>query len=339
MENHGYAMDMTWPALLKELGIRTANVLRRAELPDDLFARPSVRLDTAAYFRFWHALEAEAGDGLFVVRLYETLRGESFSPPLFATLCSPNLLAALQRLARFKALVAPLRVEVVSGDEVVTASLTWLDTALRPPVTLVAAELLFFVGLARMGTHEPIRPRRVVAELIPGPADAYERFLGVPIHAGNAHSVSFSREDALRPFLSSSDAMWQIFEPALRRRLTELEASATTIERVRATLLEGLPSGKLAMADVARRLALSRRTLQRRLEHEGTSYLEVLRATREALAIHYLERTQVPFTEISFLLGFEEPNSFFRAFSEWTGRTPETVRRDALAKSPVVAPP
>ena len=35
--------------------------------------------------------------------------------------------------------------------------------------------------------------------------------------------------------------------------------------------------------------------------------------------------------EISFLLGFEEPNSFFRAFGEWTGRTPETVRRAAGA--------
>jgi AraC-like DNA-binding protein len=128
--------------------------------------------------------------------------------------------------------------------------------------------------------------------------------------------------------------MWSIFEPALRKRLADLGASATTAERVRATLLEGLPSGKVGMDDVARRLALSKRTLQRRLEEEGTSYQDVLRATREALAVHYLERTDVPSAEISFLLGFEEPNSFFRAFNEWTGRTPETVRRDAVPRRP-----
>jgi AraC-like DNA-binding protein len=330
MESHSYALNMTsWPALLKELGIRPANVLRRAELPEDLFARASARLETARYFRFWEALEAEAGDAAFVLRLYGALRGESFSPPLFAALCSPNLLTALQRLSQYKALVAPIRLDIVEGRDVVTAKMRWLDATPRPPGSLVAAELLFFVCLARMGTHDTIRPSRVVAETPPDPAAAYEKFLGVAIHKGTGHSVSFSREDALKPFLSSNDGIWSIFEPALRKRLAELDASATIAERVRATLLEGLPSGKVAMDDVAQRLALSKRTLQRRLEGEGTSYHEVVRATREALAFHYLERTDLPLAEISFLLGFEEPNSFFRAFNEWTGRTPESVRREA----------
>lgn len=329
MDAHAYAMDMTWPAVLKELGLHPANVLRRAGLPEDLFARASARLDTASYFRFWEALEAEAGDDQFVLRLYGALRAESFSPPLFAALCSPNLLTALQRLSRYKALVAPMRLDVVSTRDLVTARMEWLDATVRPPSSLVAAELLFSVCLARMGTHEVIRPARVVAEAPPTPAAKYEKFLGVAVAKGKGHSVSFSRDDALKPFLSSNDGMWNIFEPALRKRLAELDASATAAERVRATLLEGLPSGKVAMDDVARRLAVSRRTLQRRLEDEGTSYQEVLRATREALALHYLERTEVPSAEISFLLGFEEPNSFFRAFHEWTGRTPETVRREA----------
>ena len=167
MEQHAYALDMSWPALLKELGIRTANVLRRAELPEDLFARPSARLDSAAYFRFWEALEAEAGDGHFVLRLYAALRSESFSPPLFAALCSPNLLSALQRLSQYKTLVAPMRLDVVEGRDVVTARLAWLDATLPPPSSLVAAELLFSVGLARMGTHELILPSRIVAEAPP----------------------------------------------------------------------------------------------------------------------------------------------------------------------------
>lgn len=334
MDSNAYAMDMTWPAILKELGIRTANVLRRAELPEDLFARTSARLDTAEYFRFWEALEAEANDDLFVIRVYAALRGEFFSPPLFAALCSPNLLTALQRISHYKPLVAPMRFDVVEKRDLVTVSLTWLDTTMRPPSSLVAAELLFSVCLARVGTQDMIRPRRVIAETPPTPAAAYEKFLGVAIQKGKGHSVSFSRDDALKPFLSSNDAMWQIFEPALRKRLAELDASATTVERVRATLLEGLPSGKVAMDDVARRLAMSKRTLQRRLEDEGTSYQEVLRVAREALAIHYLERSTIALAEISFLLGFEEPNSFFRAFNDWTGRTPETVRREARQKEP-----
>lgn len=174
-----------------------------------------------------------------------------------------------------------------------------------------------------------IFPCRVLAENPPRPIGAYEKFVGAPIRKGKGHAVAFTSSDAMKPFLSTNAAMWSIFEPELRKRLSELDASATMAERVRALWLEALPSGNVAMDAIAGRLALSKRTLQRRLEDEGTSYQEVLRATREALALHYLERTSIPAAEISFLLGFEEPNSFFRAFSEWTGQTPETVRREA----------
>jgi AraC-like DNA-binding protein len=70
---------------------------------------------------------------------------------------------------------------------------------------------------------------------------------------------------------------------------------------------------------------LSKRTLQRRIEAEGTSYQQILKETREALARHNLEKTALPVAEISFLLAFE-PNSFYRAFRAWTGMTPESVR-------------
>ncbi len=122
--------------------------------------------------------------------------------------------------------------------------------------------------------------------------------------------------------------MWATFEPELRRRLADLSGPATTAERVRAALLEGIPSGLLTMEAMARKLALSKRTLQRRLEEEGTSYQQVLTETREALARHYLEKTALPAAEVAFLLGFDEPNSFYRAFRQWTGRTPDSLRSD-----------
>jgi len=331
VDSNTYSIDITWPSLMTSIGIRTANVLRRAGLPDDLFARSAVWLDEPAYFRFWEALEAEAADGAFVVRLFAAVRGESFSPPLFAALCSPNLLTALQRLATYKPLIAPIRLDVHETRDTVTVRLTWTDKTAAPPRAFVAAELLFSVCLARLGTHETIRPTRVVTSSIPLPTGAFEEYLGVAIHHGNEHSVSFSRHDALKPFLSSNAAMWAIFEPALRERLAELRTIATTAERVRAALLEALPAGLAGIDDISVRLGLSRRTLQRRLDDEGTSFKDILRATREALAFHYLQRTSIPSAEISFLLGFEEPNSFFRAFNEWTGRTPEAVRRAAAA--------
>ena len=120
--------------------------------------------------------------------------------------------------------------------------------------------------------------------------------------------------------------MWETFEPGLRRRLTKLEASAPLSERIRSVLLESLPSGEASIEITGRRLGMSPRTLQRRLKPEGTSYKEIVRRTREQLARHYVTNTDLAYVEIGFLLGYEEPSSFFRAFRDWTGTTPESLR-------------
>jgi AraC-like DNA-binding protein len=53
--------------------------------------------------------------------------------------------------------------------------------------------------------------------------------------------------------------------------------------------------------------------------------------TASALAVHYLKTSSMSGAEISFLLGFEDPNSFVRAFLTWTGNTPESVRATVRA--------
>jgi AraC-like DNA-binding protein len=76
------------------------------------------------------------------------------------------------------------------------------------------------------------------------------------------------------------------------------------------------------MQDSARILV----TPQRRLTEEGATFRTVVQTTRERLARHYLSNTTLPHREISFLLGYDEPSSFFRAFHDWSGQTPETFR-------------
>jgi len=137
--------------------------------------------------------------------------------------------------------------------------------------------------------------------------------------------------DAARPFLTANEGMWQLFEPDLRRRLSELNAEASLADRVSAVLLELLPSGDASIETVSERLNISKRTLQRRLDGESTSFRDVVNKTREKLARHYLTSTTLSGGEIAFLLGFDDPNSFFRAFKDWTGHTPEGLRQRHFA--------
>lgn len=106
--NLTFSLDIGWRTLLKDFGLKPEHVLRKAGLPEDLFARVGRGLDTDEYFRFWRALELEAGDAMFPLHLLEMVSAEVFDPPLFAALCSANLMQAVQRLAKYKQLVAPM---------------------------------------------------------------------------------------------------------------------------------------------------------------------------------------------------------------------------------------
>lgn len=179
-----------------------------------------------------------------------------------------------------------------------------------------------------MATREPIMAVKVSMPTLPAPAllKAYTRFFGVAPQRGEPASLTLSAADATRPFLTANEAMWQVFEPELRKRLSELDGSASTVMRVRSALLELLPSGQSGIAAVAHRLSVSKRTLQRRLEQEGGNYRNLVNAVREELARHYLTQTELSAGEIGFLLGFEDPNSFFRAFH------PSLAKRKCIRK-------
>lgn len=186
--------------------------------------------------------------------------------------------------------------------------------------------IVFLVNLARRATRHQIIPASVSMPIeLPDPA-AYQAHFGCPIEKSKERSVTFSRDDACRPFATHDDDIWALFEPRLRRQIELGNIHPTTRKKVAHCLNELLPSGRATVEDVAKDLAMSKRTLQRRLAQEGTSWVEILSDAREALAKHYLRTTELGVAEVSFLLGYEDPNSFFRAFKRWENTTPEVWR-------------
>ena len=330
-QTQNYQLQPGWRLLLKDLGIEPVHVLRRAGLPDDLLTREAPSLSIAQYFDFFRGLDAEADDPLLPIRLCQTLSAEAFDAPIFAALCSPDLNTAIQRLSHYKRLICPMRLVVEVGAKATSLELQWLDGSPVPPTSLVAMELVFFVQLARLATREHIEPLAVMTPSPPEPREAYREYFGCQVETSDRHAVVFRPADASRPFLTANGKMWDFFEPQLRQRLSELDAEATIHDRVRGALLELLPAGDGSLQTVARKLAVSPRTLQRKLSAEGFRFQQVLDSTREELARHYLSSSSMSGAEISFLLGYEDPNSFFRAFQAWTGATPGQVRASQLA--------
>jgi AraC-like DNA-binding protein len=316
-------------------GLSHPDVLRRVALADGLVAKRSARLSLNEHFRFWEGLQADTNDPLLPVHSVDTLIRRAWAPAYYAALCCSNLRVASGRVARYKRLVSPLVLDVAELDEILRIRFEWPGAAGTPPASLVLAEQAFIVRIARAGTRERVRPCRVVLPRPPRSAVAVEDYFGVAVESGVEAILEFSLGDAIRPFSLPSDSSWASFAPRPLPQLEELEDDASVQERVSAVLLHALPSAQFQMVDVAKRLATSRRTLQRRLCSENTTFQRVLCRVREALARHYLARTSLTCAEIAFLLGFEDPNSFFRAFHDWTGHTPERMRATLTSCPPL----
>jgi AraC-like DNA-binding protein len=106
-------------------------------------------------------------------------------------------------------------------------------------------------------------------------------------------------------------------------RRSRLSNSRTRLLRSKQKALKQLLAGQRpGIQDLARELHLSTRTLQRRLTEQGITFQRLLDEARRELARHYLLHSSRELNETAYLLGYEDANSFFRAFHHWEGTSP-----------------
>ncbi|WP_320821717.1 helix-turn-helix domain-containing protein, partial [Reinekea sp.] len=278
------------------------------------------------YFRLWHGIEMAAGKRQVPLLLAAAISVEAFDPPIFAAICSPDLNTALARIKQYKPLIGPINLALSVGDRETSLTISCYGYRGHLPSALQLSELVFFTQLARLATRESIVPTQVVLPELPQDLEAYQAYFGCPLVVGDRVELCFSARDATRPFLTANAPMWNVFAGGLNRTLKELSSSANTVEKVQAVLMELLPAGVSSIDAVAEKLALSKRTLQRKLTEESDNYHSVLQTVRSDLAEHYLNRPHMSLGEISFLLGYQEVNSFIRAFTLWKGVSPGSYR-------------
>ena len=313
-----------WRVLLRDLGLDEQAVLRRAGLPATLLEGSGGHVSVDQYDAFYRALEEEANDPTVALRVGQVFASELFYPALFAATCSPDMNSAARRLGEHDAEGRPFMLDVDVGPSATQLHYLCGDLRDAPPVLGVVG-LVFLVAFARRATRHRIVPQRLTFKQRPRDPGPYVAYFGCPVEVHASYTVTLGAEDASRPFLTRSEGVLATMEPALRRTASVIRGP-TTREQVEASLVALLPKGRARMKDVADAMGIGVRTLQRRLAVEATTWLEVLNQTRKRLALHYLQSTSMSPMEISFLLGFADPNSLFRAFHRWTGTTPEAWR-------------
>lgn len=322
------------PATLLErfarVGVNVDALLRRAGIPRSRFAEAKPQGTTAEYFALWRAVGQGEGGVDLGLRAGTNSLPHHQSVATLAALHSPTLGEGLKKLARYKRLVCPEEVTVDVRRGEARLRFEWLLADTEPPPMLIDCIFASIVDLAERGTGKPVRPRRIELTRPRAHEAILRKHFGCDIKFDAPFDLLVFDEAALAlPFVTHNAQILALIVPGLESALDETQSTRTLADDVRAALHRTICGERPAVEKIAKSLGMSSRTLQRRLGELGTSYQKLLDEVRHRSARRLLAKTDLGASEVAFLLGFDELNSFTRAFRSWEGTTPVRWRATA----------
>ncbi len=326
------AQWMTLPSFVMERlaagGVDADRVLMRAGIP----ARPfhegeNLRLTAAQFLAFWFAVEALGAPPDLGIGLVAQVPPDQYDVASIAALHSATFGEAIDRLVRYKRLTCPETIETELCGSELRLHFSW-DTADAPqPPLLTDSAFAWLVQLASRGVGRPVRPLRLELARRPRHRKLLTDYFGCPIRF-NATRDLIVLDAALldTPLRTQNPPLLAMLLPGLESALDLHSAKRSLAEHVKTLVIRRMQGQRPNIGDVASELCVSPRTLQRRLVEAGTSYQRLLDEVRQQVACELLRSTDLETGEIAFFLGYEEINSFSRAFQHWEGMTPSRWR-------------
>lgn len=312
---------------LTELGLSLPTVLHRAGLPRDLFEQTRVLVTTQELFALWRAIEAASDDALIGLKLGVETKMERFHPMAIAALSTENFKTAVEHMARFKKLTAPEEILSELADGQFRVSFRWLLAVDAEPQVLADYCSSWMVSLARHGTGTQLKPVRIEYVHARKHQRTLARHFGCEIVDGSAqNAIVFRAEDALALFVTRNTELFDMLAPQFEEQLRQNKEEDSFVELVRRTIQDKLTGQRPSLEVISQALHMSPRTLQRKLQDSGSTYQNVLDEARHLMARYYLGNSTLELNEAAYLLGFEDPNSFGRAFRSWEGVPPSDWR-------------
>lgn len=315
--------------LVEELGGDADALLRRAHLARDAVGSHDSFVDYRSVLLLLEDAARTTGAGDFGRRL-ATRQGLEILGPLGVTArTAPTVGAALGAIEHFMAYYSPaLAVSVGPGPEPSLASFEWQLLAARPPAHGQAAELALGVAsrVFRLLAGEDFLPTAVLLrhDALAERAD-YVAYFGCPVEfSADRYGFRFPAAVLART-VGADSALHDVAHQYLSSVV--VPSTATTVDSVTTLIRRMLPTGALGIDLVAAQLGQHRRTLQRQLAAQGTTFASLVDQVRRDEAERHLRDTDMPLGQLSGVLGLSEQSALSRACRRWFGASPSTVRR------------
>lgn len=319
-------------------GIDVPRLFRAVHLDMQQLDQADARFSADKISELWELAVAWSGKRALGLDPELAARYVNFDVVGHALLSSANLRAGLENLSRYLALISDATTFELSAEH----KNCWLvlgHIGNTKPVPRQRQEygLLTLLTLCRWLTRRDMRA--LGADFtFPDPVDLapYQRSFDCPLRFNQpATRILLAADDLIAPLPSRNASMLVLHERMIAEGLTRLGNERTSY-RVREEIMLRLPQGEPRRENIAANLALSDRTLQRRLQAENTSFQQLLDDVRCELARKYLADARYALGEVAHRLGFVDQSNFFRASKRWFGLPPGQYRRQLEIEGSVV---
>ncbi|QBX94604.1 helix-turn-helix domain-containing protein [Lactiplantibacillus plantarum] len=311
---------------MASLGVDLNSLLEAAGI-NKVVWQEQLMLSDVEYWQLMNEFDNQLTDEM-ILSLGNITNINTFMPSFFAALAAKNGEQAIARMATYKSLAGPVHLEIVTKPDIVNIHILGNSLGVELPRFTIMTEQLLLISLLRVGTGKLIKPISVGSKYPYG--DQIDAVMGIRPQQLVDNCIQFQVTDLQRAFISANNSMWAFLQPGLDQQKLAIEHNQSLLATVQALLLKKIPSGSFSIDEIATSLNLSKRTLQRHLSTLSTTFNDEVQIARRTLVVPLMKDQSLNLIEISYLLGYSDPESFSRAFKKWFHQSPSVYRQQSL---------
>nr|WP_238785785.1 AraC family transcriptional regulator [Lactiplantibacillus plantarum] len=311
---------------MASLGVDLNSLLEAAGI-NKVVWQEQLMLSDVEYWQLMNEFDNQLTDEM-ILSLGNITNINTFMPSFFAALAAKNGEQAIARMANYKSLAGPVHLEIVTKPDIVNIHILGNSLGVELPRFTIMTEQLLLISLLRVGTGKLIKPISVGSKYPYG--DQIDAVMGIRPQQLADNCIQFQVTDLQRAFISANNSMWAFLQPGLDQQKLAIEHNQSLLATVQALLLKKIPSGSFSIDEIATSLNLSKRTLQRHLSTLSTTFNDEVQIARRTLVVPLMKDQSLNLIEISYLLGYSDPESFSRVFKKWFHQSPSVYRQQSL---------
>lgn len=327
---------VSWPNLvafaLETQNINSRELFAQAGIAYNQATDPTERVDTKKISILFQLAVSATKDPSFGLSLAQFAHPATFHALGYSLFASDTLLDFCERLVRFFSLISDnASHHLIEQDDAYCLYVI----PLNPHVCYESIDgwmgcIVQFCRIISQPGFKPLSVSFIRAEPENG-QEKFHNFFRAPVRFSEEKNAIYFEKSLMHEVLPAANAV-------LARRNDEIVIEYLAqlnkkdiVRQLEASMIELLPKGVCNKDIFAEKLNLTPRTLQNKLEKEGTTYQVILDDLRKTLACQYIRQKNMPISEITYLLGFADTSNFSRAFRGWTGLSPSSYRKNSGA--------